>query len=215
MPVIESSEPRKTGTRENGWASISAVNSFSEDLRPRGHHLARHLVAELHHRPHQLAVGLLQNSLFLPGFKQRVHGLGGMLVFGGVLRLGQRHDRKQQPQQQRDGQDEVEQRLQHEADFGDPQTLGADEQNLRDQPVEDQDQQHQLEDGARNFLPAGPRGQLKLCLPDREMAYHRGGVQAQAAHQRDAGERELPKNRSRLRNGLAAQAQPGLDLFLP
>ena len=125
------------------------------------------LVAELDDRPHQFAVGLFEDALFLAGFEQRVHGLGGVLLFFGIFRLRQRGDGEQQAQQQRDRKDEIKERLQQIADTGDPEAASAGEENLRQQAVEDENQQNDLEDGQRNLRPAGscarPRGEASCA----------------------------------------------------
>ena len=54
-----------------------------EHLGARGHDLADDFVAELDDGADELAVGLFEDALFFAGFEEGVHGLGGMVFFGG------------------------------------------------------------------------------------------------------------------------------------
>ncbi len=128
------------------------------DLGARGHDLADDLVAELDDGANELAIALLEDALFFPGLEQGVHGLGGMLLFGGVFGLGEGGDREQETEQEGDGKDQVEEGLHEEADTGDPHAAGAGEEDLGQEAVKDEDEEDQLGDGPGD-LAEGRRDQ--------------------------------------------------------
>ena len=178
-----------------------------KDRRPRRHHLAHHLVAELHRRPHQFAVALLQDALLLARLQQRLHRLRRMLLLRGVLRLGQRHDRQQQAQCQRHRQNQVEERLQQIANARNPQPARPRKQDLRNQPVEEQNQQHQKKRRHRNVFDARRPRQQRIRLHVH--------IQPQPRDQRYRRQRKLPQHRRRQRQALPPQVQPRLDRTRP
>src|ERR1700722_618630 len=126
-----------------------------EDLGARGHHLENDFVAKLNDRADELAVGLLQDALFFASFKERVHGLGGVIFLCGVFGLGKRGYRQQQAKQQGDGEDEVVESLQNGRDARDPEATGAGEEELGKKAVEEEDEQDELEDGADDLGRGG------------------------------------------------------------
>ena len=95
MPVTVSSVPSKTGTREKVCSfSIArkldrrSIRGDREDLRPRRHHFAHQLVAELDRRAHQVAVALFQDAFFFARFEQRTQHRRRRLIFFGFGSCG-------------------------------------------------------------------------------------------------------------------------------
>ena len=58
------------------------VGGDRDDIGPRGHHLADHLIAELHHALDQLAVLFFDQAFFGAGGDERFDIFGGRGLFG-------------------------------------------------------------------------------------------------------------------------------------
>ena len=193
---------------------ISAVNSLEgegagdgEDLGARRHDLADDLVAELDDGADEFAVGLFEDAFFFAGFEEGVHGFGGVVFFGRVFGLGERGDGEQQLQQHGDGKDEIEERLKDRQDAGDPEAAGAGEEDLREEAVEDEDEEDEFE-AARTTAPV-------LGVRASEGDERGVGVEAQAGEQREGSEGELTEDGGGEGDGLAAEAEAGLDDLFP
>ena len=117
------------------------------DFRPRRHHFAHRLVAELDHRLNQVAVALFQYALFLSGFDQRVHGFGRMLRLLLGMLFRERCHREREAQDHRDRHREVDEYPQHGNELRQPLALGAHEEYMRQQAIEDHDDEDEADRG--------------------------------------------------------------------
>jgi hypothetical protein len=152
---------------------------YGKDLRPRRHYLAHHLVAKLDHAAHELAVFLIEHTLFLAGFEQCIHRL--VSVFGlGNLGLGQPRDREQQLDGQREWKHEVKQNPHRHGNACCPLAARSRKEDLRQQTVKDKQHEHQLEYGASDLrraaphAPMQPHRQQKDERSERNLPQHRG-----------------------------------------
>ncbi len=173
-----------------------------KDLRPRRHHLAHQLVAELDGRAHQVDVVLFENALFFPGFQQRLDIDGRLLLLTGRRLRQRRHgeeeahkdgNRSHQPQQQADGPDQ----LAH------PASARAVEEQRRQKLVAEHHHQHNGENGLRDLRIGGPR-QVRSAIE-----------QHHAELQRNNAQRQLLQHRRGDGCVLAAQAELRLDQLFP
>ena len=82
MPTMLWMVSRYTGTRETAWSQQfdellhRRVDGNGDHLRPRLHGFAHRLAAEFDHRLDQVAIALLNDAFFLPGFDKRIDRLG-------------------------------------------------------------------------------------------------------------------------------------------
>ena len=112
--------------------------------------------------------------------------------------LGERSDRLQKTQHDRDRQHEVDQNLQNQRPVHQPLALGAREEHERQKAVADDDDQDQADRGLQDFVDAPG-----LIAENQE-----------ADHQRDRRHGELREHRHGKRGPGAAHAQLGFDLLL-
>src|ERR1700678_3515049 len=130
-----------------------------------------------------------------------------MVFFGGVFGFGERGDGEEELQQHRDGEDEVEERLEEREDASDPEAAGAREEELREEAVEDEDEKDEFAGCADDLAEAGSaRKRWDECGL---------GVEAQAGEESERGEGELAKDRGGESDGFAAKAEAWFDDLLP
>lgn len=178
-----------------------------EDLGARGHDLEDDLVAKLDGGTDEFAVGLFEDALFFAGFEERVHGFGGMVLFGLVFGLCQCGDGEEELQQHCYGEDEVEEGLEDGQDPGDPEAASAGEEQLRQEAIEDEDEDNEF---------AGRADDLACARRAGERGDEGGvGVEAEARKQGKRDQGELAEDRGREGDGLAAEAETRFDDLFP
>ena len=126
-----------------------------EDLRPRRHHLAHQLVAELDGGAHQVAIALFQNALFFAGFEQRLD-IDGRLFFRADRLLGQRGHGEEEADEDGDGRDQPEQQADGPEERVRPAAARAVEQQRGQKLIAEDHHQHHAEHGLRDLGIGGP-----------------------------------------------------------
>ena len=114
---------------------------------------------------------------------------------------------RRRPREEGDGKNEVEEGLEREGNAADPEAAGAGEEDLRDEAVEDEDEEDELEGGADDLGKAGDVDELR----------EEGGVgvEAEAGEKGDGGEGKQAEDGGGECDGLAAEAEAGFGELLP
>src|SRR5579864_1322792 len=138
-----------------------------KDVGARRHHVTHGLVAKFNHGLNELAVTLFQNALFFRGFNEGVHGFRRMLRLFWLMRLSQRGHGEAETKHDGDGQHEIDQDLQERNEFNQPHAARPREQHVRQQPVANNNDQNDADDGLNSFRP-GPMRVSKDKMADDE-----------------------------------------------
>ena len=132
----------------------TGITRHNYHFRPRLHRFACSFFAKLHNRLNQIAVALIQDSFLLPGFDQRVHGVGLCLRLFLRVFAGQGCHRLQETEDQRDGEHQIDQNLNQEYPSQQPLAFRTREINEWQKAVEYDHDQDQSQDRFENLFDA-------------------------------------------------------------
>ena len=193
VPSIHRHAGKRLGAQQFDELLDRGVGRDGDDFRPRLHGLADRLLAELHHRLDQVAIAFIEDAFFLARFDQRVHRFRLGLRRLVRMLLGQRGDRLQEPQHQRDGQHHVDQYSQQHGAAHQPFAPGPRKEDKRQEAVEQDDDEDQAERGLQNLV-------------DAPAAFAKHG---EADQQGDGSGDDLRQHRHGERGPRPAHSQPG------
>ena len=174
----------------------------SEDLRPRRHHFAHQLVAELDSGTHQVAIALFENAFFFAGLKQRLDVGRGLHLPATGFSASEATEKKKRMMAVMGVMSQSSRRMGHTSRAA-QRPLRVCEEQRRQKLVAEDDHQHDHQHSLRDLRvgrPCDVRGAIKK---------HRANGQCEDA------KRKLLQHGGAERGMFARKADQRLDLFFP
>ncbi len=134
----------------------SGIRGDRDDFRTRLHDLANSFVAELDYGLNQVAIAFFENAFFLARLNKGIHGFRGMLRLRLRMLASERGHRLAEADRKRYRENQIDKPTHDQGKVRKPFATGARKQNVRDDAIENDNEDDDLGCALKNLLSAPP-----------------------------------------------------------